>query len=167
MARGKEYTSGEREKAYALYGVGESITAISKKLKIPQSTIRSWIKKQPDDEFAELRAEKMRARTRGYIEQADEIIDTGMEILAGQFRRALEKQEELDSLMSEIARDEDMGDKQKSALIKKLGELSLTNVRDVTIAIATIYDKRELAKGRSEEKETGGVIILPEVKEKE
>ena len=164
MARGKGYSQEEKEKAYALYADGESISVISKKLKIPQSTISSWIKNKPSDEFDELREEKKRARTRAFIEQADKIIKDGMELLTARFERALSKEAELDVLLDEIQGDTDMSPKQKEALIRKLKELQLSDVRSLTIAIATLYDKRELAKGQAEESDTGGVIILPEIK---
>lgn len=167
MARGKGYSGGEKEKVYALWADGETPATIAKRLKIPQSTVRTWIKSKPPDEFDEVRGEKKRARTRAFIKQADDIISDGMELLAARFKRALTKESELDVLLAEIARDRDMMPEQKAALIKKLKELQLSDVRSLTIAIATLYDKRELAKGREGEKETGGVIILPEIKEME
>ena len=167
MARGQKYSDEDKEKAYALCLDGETASNISKRLKIPESTIRTWLKNKPPDEFDEFREEKKRARTRAFIEQADGIIRNGMNILASRFERALKKEAELDELLSAVSEDEDMSPKQKEALIRKLKELQLSDVRSLTIAVATLYDKRELAEGQTEAQESGGVIILPEVKIKE
>ncbi len=169
MSRGKKYSQGEREKVFALWADGESISAISKKLKIPYSTVKGWIDSKEPDEFEELREEKARARAREFIEQADSIIDTGLALLKKRFERALKREEELDELIETIWKndEDDMSFEQKRQLVKKVRELQLQDVKAVTVAIGTLYDKRALTRGTDDKNNPKGVIILPEIKENE
>ncbi len=165
MARGKKYSEAELEKAYALYADGESVNSIAKKLKIPYSTVKGWISDKMPDEFEEVRKEKTRIRRRAFIEQADRIIDDGLELLARRFERALKHESELDKLLDEIWAMPEISDGQKKLLCTKLRGLQLQDIKAVTVAIGTLYDKKLIAKGESAAGGDNRVIILPEIKE--
>ena len=63
--------------------------------------------------------------------------------------RAIEEEETLDELIEEIEcmDDDDMSYQQKIATINKIKSLQLHNLKDLTTAIGTLYDKRALSKG--------------------
>ena len=146
--KGKKYSDEEKEKAYALYAVNNSYKSTSKALNIPVSTIATWIKnKPPDDKFEKLRTQNKE----NFIRRAGDIIDKGMSLLDKRFSRALENEEELDRLIDEVLKNDELSQPEKSNLIKTLRSLQLQDVKAITTAIGTIYDKRALAKGESTE----------------
>ena len=165
MARSEKYSTEIKEKAYARYLAGESIGRISKDLKVPESTVRRWIKKKPADKLDGIREEHQKK----FIERANRIIDKGMELLEQRFQNALEKEKELLLIIEEIGKsgDEVISDKSKAEVINKLRELLVYDPKTIAVAICTVYDKRAKSEERSEDKAEGGVIFIPEKKKEE
>ncbi len=165
MARGRAYRGDTKEKAYAMWADGESMSAISKKLKVPSSTVRTWFKNKKSDEFDALRREKMRTRTIEEINNANEIIISGMAILKRRFERAIDSEDAIDRIIEEVAKS-DISGAEKAAALKQLFEIRLSSLRDISTAVGVMCDKRERLLGRKETEDTaGGLVILPEVKE--
>lgn len=151
MSRGKKYSDDIKELAYALYAVNGSKQETARQIKektgvtVAANTITDWINKKPPDGFDELREEKKR----GFIENANAIIDKGMQIMDRRFTRALEQEEEIDELIGMVSKTDDMSDKQKDSITRKLSALQLHDIKALTTAIGTLYDKRALAQGES------------------
>lgn len=148
--KGKKYSDEVKEKAYALYAVNSSYKATAKALEIPVSTVSTWInrkKHEPPDEFEKLRTQNKER----FIEQAGAVIDKGMQLLDKRFTRALEHETELDRMIEEALKDESLGNGEKQSLIKNLRSLQLQDIKAITTAIGTLYDKRALAQGESTE----------------
>ena len=166
MSKGKKYSDEIKEKAYARYGAGEAVGEISKALKVPYSTIKNWIKNKPPDNLDSLRDEAKKK----FVERAGRIIDKGMELLEMRFDTAIEKEKELISMIDEIysADGEIVSDNAKAEVVRKLRDLLVYDPKTIAVALATVYDKKDRAEERaSHQDEDGGVIIMPEVKEKE
>lgn len=151
MSRGKKYSDDIKELAYALYAVNGSKQETARQIKektgvaVAANTITDWINKKPPDGFDELREEKKR----GFIENANAIIDKGMQIMDRRFTRALEQEQEIDELIGMVSETDDMSDKQKDSVTRKLSALQLHDIKALTTAIGTLYDKRALAQGES------------------
>lgn len=162
MARGKKYSDEMKEKAYFMYATSGNINAVSKELGVPYATVAGWLKakaRDEPDEFDKLRDEKKR----DFIEKSSDIIDKGLDLLDRRLDRALNQEIELDMLIDEIfsSDKEELSPKEKESLIRKIRALQLQDVKSITTAIGTLYDKRALAKGESTEKTTIE-IKLPE-----
>lgn len=151
MSRGKKYSDEIKELAYALFAVNgskqETARQIEEKtgIRVAPNTITEWINKKPPDGYDELRAEKKR----GFIESANTIIDKGMQIMDRRFTRALEQEEEIDGLIGIVSDADDVSDKEKNDIARKLSALQLHDIKALTTAIGTLYDKRALAQGES------------------
>ena len=65
--------------------------------------------------------------------------------------RAIEKEEELDLFIDEVyaADKEEISPEEKKSLASKLRALQIQDIKALTTAVATLYDKRALAQGKS------------------
>jgi uncharacterized protein YdaT len=144
--RGKKYSDEVKEKAYALYAINGNYEETSRALGVPANTIAGWIKNKPPDEFEKLRAENKQR----FIDQAGKLIDKGMTLLDRRFTRAIEHENEINALI-DVVFDSEISQKEKEKVARKLSELQLQNIRDITTAVGTLYDKRALAQGESTE----------------
>lgn len=151
MARGKKYTDELKEKAYLMYATCGNINEVSRTLGIPYATVAGWLKAKAEaepDKFDKVRDEKKK----DFISKASTIIDKGLELLDKRFERALNQEQELDKAVEAILESE-ISAKEKQALINKVRALQLHDVKAITVAIGTLYDKRVLAKENSEKGE--------------
>lgn len=117
-------------------------------LELPISTVKGIVDKNRDNpEFVKLRNEKMDE----FADKASEIILKGMTLLNKRLDRAIASEEDLDILIDEIfATDrEEISQDEKNRLVNKIRVLQLTDIKAITTAIGTLYDKRALAKGES------------------
>lgn len=117
-------------------------------LELPISTVKSIVDKNRDNpEFVKLRNEKMSE----FADLASEIIQKGMTLLNKRFDRAIASEEDLDILIDEIfaTEREEISQDEKNRLVNKIRALQLTDIKAITTAIGTMYDKRALAKGES------------------
>lgn len=160
MAKGKKYPDSVKEKAYMTYLTCNNVNETARKMKIPYSTVAQWIKnKDVDPKYDKLRDEKKRE----FIDKSTEIIDAGLALLERRFRRALEQEKEIDQIIDEIFTDNDIEitTKQRQRLLSKIEELKLQNIKDITIAIGTLFDKRAIAKeNESEDSDTSIRVTL-------
>lgn len=151
MARGKKYGDDIRELAYALYAVNGNKEETARQIlaqtgvKVASNTIIGWINNRPPDGFEELRAEKKK----DFIESANAIIDKGMQIMDRRFTRALEQEQDIDSIIDVVSADGELSAKEKEGIVRNLRGLQLHDIKALTTAIGTLYDKRALAQGES------------------
>ncbi len=158
MAQGRKYNDDIKEQAIAMLTVNNSVSFVAKELGLPRSTVKTW-KEQYDkaaDENGEDNIAKLRQKKKeDFINKAWDIIDLGKEILHRRLKRALESEDELDSLESEIMSlsNTDLSTDKKKALAKKLSLIKVEDIGKLTTAIGTIYDKQALANGEATSRE--------------
>lgn len=129
--------------------LGSTVKA-SKELGINPSTARNWTANMTEEEKAYV--EKCKNEyVEKFSDEANEIIRKGLIIINRQFDRALENEEELDSLIGEIIEDPETDIAEKKAMILKISKLKLENFKDVSTTVATMYDKKALTEGKPTE----------------
>lgn len=133
-------------KIMASYAVTGNFKQTSRDLNIPYTTARdAYMEHKDDPEFVKLRDETKES----FADSAKSIIDKGMTLLERRFDRALEHEDELDLMIDEIVNTHktQLSQQEKTALISKLRALQLQDVKAITTAIGTLYDKKALAEG--------------------
>lgn len=129
-------------------------------LNLAVSTVRDIVMAHKDDEqFVNLRNEKMKE----FSNRAAELIQKGLVLLNRRFDRALESEYDLDVLIDEIFQSDksELSQDEKNRLVAKVRSLQLHDIKAITTALATLYDKRALADGHPTERTEiiGGDII--------
>lgn len=120
-------------------------------LDLPYMTVKSIVDKNKDKpEFVKLRNEKMSE----FSSRASEIIQKGLTLLNKRLDRAIASEEDLDLLIDEIyATDkEELSQDEKNRLVSKIRTLQVQNMKDITTAIGTLFDKKALADGKPTER---------------
>lgn len=128
------------------YAITNSYNQTAKDLNMPYATVKDIVKaNQDEEEFIKLRQQKKDE----FADKATEIIDKGLLLLKRRMDRAIEEEETLDDLIEEIwsMDDEDMSQQSKTATVNKIKNMQMHNLKDITTAIGTLYDKRALSKG--------------------
>lgn len=147
VARGQKTSPEMVYKIIASYAVTGNYKQTSRELDIPYSTVKDVVDKNRDkEEFVKLQDETKES----FSESASKLIDKGLNLLNRRFDRALEHEEELDAMIDEIAGTSTLvlTQAEKTALIAKLKALQLQDVKAITTAIGTLFDKRALADGK-------------------
>lgn len=150
MARGKKTSEAKREQVKALLYLNPDVSEpeIAKTTGIGKSTAH-YLKKDiieneiGADEFETLREQKKKQ----FIEEAWEVVGKALKLTNKRFTKALDDEEALEEIISTINEDSEIKGPKKQALYKRLKDLQMTNVRDIAIALGTIYDKQALASG--------------------
>lgn len=159
----KRYSDKDREKALAIYMETGSAQVVSERLNIPRTTIKTWIGKMSADEIAETRRKKREEfATRAWVP-----INKALTLLDRELDTALNKQDELDALY-DIIMDIDKGelsDKRKLEIARKIERLQRMDLRELTTAIGTLYDKQALALGDSTSNQSITVELDKELEE--
>jgi len=123
----------------------------ARELDLPYMTVKSIVDKNRDKpEFVKLRNEKMNE----FSSRASEIIQKGLTLLNKRLDRAIASEEDLDLLIDEIyATDkEELSQDEKNRLVNKIRTLQVQNMKDITTAIGTLFDKKALADGKPTER---------------
>lgn len=160
MPRGKKTPPEVIYKIMTSWTVTNNYKETAKDLDLPVSTVKEIVGKNKDEpEFVKLRNEKMDE----FSKNAAQIIQKGLTLLNRRFDRALNSEADLDILIDEIfaADKTELTQNEKDKLIGKIRALQLQDIRAVTTAIGTLFDKRALANGESTQN-TSVVIKLPE-----
>jgi hypothetical protein len=146
MARGKKTDYEDVFRIMISYFSTHNYAETSRQLNIPESTVKEIVKQYENaDEFVELRRQKEDE----FADKATEIINQGLILLKRRMNRAIKEEETLDELIEQIEEmpDDEMKYQQKVAIINKIKALQLQNMKDITTAVGTLYDKRALSKG--------------------
>jgi hypothetical protein len=115
-------------------------------LGIPLTTVKEVVDRNKNaEEFEQLRTQTEQA----FAQKTTEIIEKGLILLNKRLNRAIEHEEDLDDLIDEIydIDEDEMSYKDKEKLTNKIKTLQLQNIKDITTAIGTLYDKRALSRG--------------------
>ncbi len=164
MARGKKSSPELIYKVMASYATTRNLRETSRELNVPLPTVKCLVDANKDKpEFIQLQTEKAKE----FSEKASEIIQKGLLLLDRRFSRALQKEEELDVLIEAIFDSEktEISQDEKKRLVDKIKALQLHDVKAITTAIGTLYDKRALENGSSTEKMTVEIKLPPDVDE--
>lgn len=146
MAQGKKISPETVYQIMASYAVTGNFKQTSRDLNIPYTTVReTWLDNKDNPDFVKLSDETKDH----FADSAKSIIDKGLALLERRFDRALEHEEELDLMIEEIidTNKTQLSQQEKTALISKLRALQLQDVKAITTAIGTLYDKKTLAEG--------------------
>jgi hypothetical protein len=148
MARGKKATPETIYKVMISWIYTRNYNETARNLGMAVSSVRDIVEDNKDnDEFAKLRIQKEDE----FADKATEIIDKGLVLLKRRMDRAIEEEETLDDLIDEIDSmpDDEMSYQKKTATINKIKSMQLHNLKDITTAIGTLYDKRALSRGET------------------
>ena len=144
--RGKKTNYEDVYRIMVSYFSTHNYAETSRQLDIPETTVKEIVKQYENaDEFVELRRQKEDE----FADKATEIINQGLILLKRRMNRAIQEEKTLDELIEQIEMmpDDEMKYQQKVAIINKIKALQLQNVKDITTAVGTLYDKRALSKG--------------------
>ena len=153
MPRGKKTSPEMVYRIMTSWVVTNNYKETARDLELPVTTVKSIVDNNKDKpEFVKLRNEKAQE----FTIRASEIIQKGLTLLNRRFDRAIASEEDLDLLMDEIfASDrEELSQDEKNRLVNKIRVLQLQDIKAITTAIGTLYDKRALALGESTENTT-------------
>jgi len=146
MARGKKTSEAKKEQVKALLYLNPdaSDTDIARETNLPRSTVH-YIKRDvmDTDDFEQVR----QAKKAEFISEAWEVVGKALKLTNKRFTKALEDEGALEEIISRMNADVEIKGPEKQALYRRLKDLQMTNIRDIAIALGTIYDKQALASG--------------------
>ena len=151
MPRGKKTPPEVVYKIMTSWVITNNYKETARELDLPYMTVKSIVDKNRDKpEFVKLRNEKMNE----FSSRASEIIQKGLTLLNKRLDRAIASEEDLDLLIDEIyATDkEELSQDEKNRLVNKIRTLQVQNMKDITTAIGTLFDKKALADGKPTER---------------
>jgi hypothetical protein len=146
--RGKKTAPDVIYQVMALWFTNYNMRETSRTLDLPLTTVKEIVDKNKNKpEFEELRTQTEKA----FAQKTTEIIEKGLLILNKRLNRAIEHEEDLDELIDDVwdIDEGEMSYKEKDKLVNKIKTLQLQNIKDITTAIGTLYDKRALSRGDS------------------
>jgi len=138
----------KREHAKAIIYLNPDVSEreIAKQVGIGNSTaheLKKDIIEGDPDSYEQARATKKQE----FIDNAWNVVQKALLLANKRFDKALDHEAEFDAIIDEISSSDDMTQKQKQALLSKLGAIEMSNIKDIAIALGTIYDKQALASG--------------------
>ena len=151
MPRGKKTSPEVIYKIMTSWTITNNYKETARDLKLPVTTVKSIVDGNKDKpEFVTLRNEKMNEFSR----RASEIIQKGLTLLNRRFDRALSSEADLDVLIDEIfaTKKEELTQDEKNKLVNKIRALQLQDIKAITTAIGTLFDKKALADGKPTER---------------
>ena len=163
MASGQKYNDDIKERAYALFDTNNNVEYVSRKLGVPESTLRGWKKKyeaeiEKDPALAQRRA-KYKA---DFVKSAWRSINMAQSLLTRRLERALANEDAIDALIDlvdEEARERKMSEKKRHELVGMVAGLKCDDLGKLVAILGTLYDKQALAN-REETEIVGGSVKL-------
>lgn len=148
MAKGKKTDNETIYKIMiSVFSTG-NFSETARQLDIPVGTVEDIYKKNINkEEFTKLRKEK----TEEFAETATRIINKATNLMEQRIDLATEHENELEEIIDEIwmTDKKEMNETKKKALVAKISGMQLYSLKELSVAIGTMYDKRALAKGES------------------
>lgn len=147
MGRGKKTPPEVIYAVMVSWSITDNLSETAAKLNMPVTTVKGIVdKNKGKEEFVKLRNEKKNE----FADKATKIIDNAMLLLDRRFSRAIEQEENLDVLIDEIysTPKEKLSQDEKNRLVQKVRALQLQDVKAITTAVGTLFDKRALAEGK-------------------
>lgn len=143
--RGKKLPQAKREQVKALLYLNPDISErdIAKTVEIGNGTAHKYKKElMQTDEFEQVRA----AKKQEFINEAWNVVQKALKLADKRFSKALDDEAAIEKIINTIKHD-DLTQAQKKSLVSRLNGLQMTNIRDISVALGTIYDKQALASG--------------------
>jgi len=143
----KKLDEAKREQAKALIYLNPDISEpdLARELGIANSSahyLKTGIIKEDPDAYEKMRESKKKE----FVEEAWEVVQKALKLANKRFTKALEDENAIEDLIASI-KDDDLTQAQKKSLVSRLTALQMTNIRDIAVAMGTIYDKGALAAG--------------------
>lgn len=193
MAQGQKYNDDIKEKAFALLAVNNNVQEVAKQLNLPYTTVKTWEKKflkeaeeqqkvksatrdsqeTKDNQDTNLRSENLielrNKKKKEFVDNSWSIIDKAQKLLERRITRALENEDQLDSLVREIMKldNQTLSQEQRKALHKKMSTIKVEDVGKLSTMLGTLYDKQALANNEATSKVDGVIRIEDLVKKAE
>lgn len=148
MARGKKTDNETIYKIMISMFSTNNFNETSRQLDIPVKTVEKIYKENKDkEEFTKLCIEKKEE----FVKNATRIINKASQLLEKRLDTALNSQDELEELIDQVWEmdKKDFNETQKRAIVNKIAKMQLNSLSEITTAIGTMYDKRNLAEGKS------------------
>lgn len=156
MAQGQKRTPQEIADVLTTYAITDSLSETSRRTGVPVTTCKDIVDKHRGTEaFEKLRNEKREQ----FSERANRIVFKGLTLLERRYDKALDKEDELDLLLDTVFDSEDLSDKNKQDIAKKLSKLELNTLSELTTSMGTLFDKMRLANGESTENSSQTITV--------
>lgn len=183
VAKGKKADEQTLEVARALLAARVPVAEVSRKLKVPESTVRGWRKRfeaedaeareaqnnaqnsgggkellsyYTSENFAELRAQKKREM----IERAWRIIEKAQAKVERELDRAIEREGQIDEALFLLGTmGENLSVAEQKRCFKVLSEMQMSDIGKLSTVMGTMYDKQALAIGEETEILGGSVTV--------
>lgn len=126
----------------------DNFSETARQLEMPITTVEKIYKANKDkEEFVKLCNEKKEE----FAQTATRIINKATNLMEKRIDLADKHEDELEELIEEIwAIDKkEMNEAKKKALVSKIAGMQLYSLKELAVAVGTMYDKRALAKGES------------------
>ena len=186
--RGKKFNDDIKEKAFALLATNNNAKVVADTLGLKYTTVKTWEKKflkeaeeqqkakaeaennqeAEDKQDTNLRTENLvelrNKKKKEFVDSSWNIISKTQTLLERRITRALEKEDELDSLVTEIEQLDykDLSQEQRKALHKKMAAIKVEDVGKLATMLGTLYDKQALANNEATSK-VDGVIRIEDI----
>ena len=162
MPRGVKTPKPKEYDIMVSYAITNSYNATAKQFNVSDTTVKDIIERNYDD-FKKIQEEKKE----DFLSRSNRIIDKMTNLLDRRVTRALEKEDEIDKTIDFIwdvdenaeDKDEKMTYKEKVALVKQLGRISLNSMNEITTSMGTVFDKTRILQGGTESNETPSVTV--------
>ena len=148
MAKGKKTDNETIYKIMISVFSTNNFNETSRQLNIPVKTVEKIYKENKDkEEFAKLCIEKKDE----FARKATAIINKATTLLERRLDTALNNQDELDEIIEKVWEmdKKDYNELQKKAIVNKINKMQLNSLSEITTALGTIFDKRNLSEGKS------------------
>lgn len=156
--KGKKYEAEIKEKARALLTMNTP-SFVAEKLNIPYRTVKDWQREfeSTDVDFAEVRNKKKEQ----FVSDAWKIIELGNKLLERRLNRAVESENEIDEMISDIEQQplREVGNEEKAQFIRQLNKVKIDDVRAITTVLGTMYDKQALANKEATQIVSGEITV--------
>lgn len=182
--RGKKFNDDIKEKAFALLATNNNAKVVADTLGLKYTTVKTWEKKflkeaeeqqkakaeaennqevadKQDTNFTNLRTENLvelrNKKKKEFVDSSWNIISKAQKLLERRITRALESEDELDSLVKEIEQldYQDLSQDQRKALYRKMAAIKIEDIGKLATTLGTLYDKQALAN----DEPTGNVRV--------
>lgn len=148
MAKGKKTDNETIYKVMLSMFSTNNLSETARQLDMPVTTVEKIYKDNKEkEEFVKLCNEKKDE----FVENATRIINKSTELLERRLDMALDQQDELENMIEEIwdIDKSELNETRKKTLVNKLTKLQLNNLSEITTALGTLFDKRNLMEGKS------------------
>lgn len=148
MARGKKTDNETIYKIMISMFTTNNLNETARLLKMPVNTVKGiYDRNIKKDEFVKLRTEKADE----FVDNATRIINKASKLLERRLDTALKNQEELEALIEQVwdMDSSHFSERKKRAIVNRIGKMQLNSLSEITTAIGTMYDKRNLAEGKA------------------